>query len=110
MPTFTDVLGRCRVEVPPDLAADAEVPVTSEPQRQGDVIIVPQQAIPMHLPDPIAVPPEGIAIVRGEATGNTHMLHVDGAAHWWPHDATDPSDVLLGHLTVGDDATAWLIH
>ena len=53
-----------------------------------------------------AVPVEGVRVVRGEATGNAHILHADGPAMWAPS-----SDGLrLGVLHVPAGSVAWLIH
>lgn len=59
--------------VPPHLVADAEVPVLTGPQAQGDLLVFPQ--LP---PDDVEwepVPAAGTPLLRGEATDNTHWLH-----------------------------------
>lgn len=110
--TFRHVLGRLDITAPDEALADIEVPVLTGPQRQGDVGIFPRPPLGKAEPAGGEVPAEGLAIVRGEATGNTHILMPDHDSEiaWAPHDATDPSDVLLGILNVPDGATAWLIH
>lgn len=105
--TYQDTVGR-HVEVPPHLAADAEVPVLGQPQRQGDLLLVPTT------PDgdvegegwgPVG---DGVQLVVGEATGNTHWLH-----------AADPEVVcrrvddggqLVALVDVPDGSAAYVVH
>lgn len=76
--TFRDVLGRHNITVPDQTIAEITVPVLSGPQRQGDIAIFPREPLtPAERSMAVQVPPEGIAVVRGEATGNTHMLSAD---------------------------------
>jgi hypothetical protein len=70
--TFADALTKVGVTVPDHLIADAEVPVLSVPQAQGDLLIVPLLSSRAEL---AAVPDEGVQVVFGEATGNSHYLH-----------------------------------
>lgn len=67
--TFEQALAKVGVKVPEHLIADAEVPVLTGPQAQGDLMVVPVASIPVKT-DP--VPVEGIQVVFGEATG-THI-------------------------------------
>lgn len=103
MRTVTEVMASHGVEVPAHLAADAEIPVCSGLQRQGDVIVVPRRAGKTAGLTPI--PAEGVAVVRGEAGGNTHLLV--GAGRWAPN-TTDPG--IMGTLTVDDGQCAYLLH
>ena len=41
MTTFAQALDKIGVTLPDHLVADAEVPVITEPQAQGDLLIVP---------------------------------------------------------------------
>lgn len=112
MTTFSDLLTPHGIDIPADLAADAEVPVLTGPQRQGDVGIFPRPHLGVaerNAAQPI--PAGGIPVVRGEvATGaNTHLLLAEGPATWTPH-TPRPGDVLLGVLDVPAGATAFLIH
>lgn len=85
-----------------------EYPVCCGPQRQGDVIVWP------HRPGKnawtaVAIPAEGVAVVRGEVGGHTHLLQ--GAGVW----AANPSPVtstnlVLGVLTIPDGGVAFLGH
>ena len=106
MKTYEQVMGAHDVEIPAHLIADAEVPVLTGLQVQGDVAIVP------HRPGksgekPIEVPREGVPVVRGESGGNTHLLvAVDGPVLWSP--SSNP--MTLGQVTVPKGATAFMLH
>lgn len=103
--TYADILGRHDIEVPAHLEAQAEVPViTGRPQRQGDVWVRPTRP---GQTSARAVPPEGVAVVRGEAGGNTHLLVADGLVLWNP--AQGPGTA-LGFLVVPEGSTAFLLH
>lgn len=107
MRTLEEIMTKHDVEVPEQLLADAEVPMLDGPQRQGDVIVLPVAlARPGKVESPSAVPAEGVAVVRGENGGNTHLLVAEGPVVWAP--ATGTLD--LGTLTVPDGAAAWLLH
>lgn len=111
--TFADALGKHSVAIPEHLVADAEVPVLTGPQRQGDVAIIPRPALGAAESAQCAeVPAEGIAVVRGESTtgANSHILDaVDGPVFWRPAERTD-ADTLLGTLHVPEGSTATLTH
>lgn len=101
--TLTEVLSLADVHPPDPGLADLAVPVLTGPQRQGDIGIWPTwtgESIPAGTP----IPAEGVAVVAGEATGNTHILHGDGRFAR----VTDP--LILGYLVVPDGGEAWLIH
>ncbi len=103
--TYGDVLGRHAIEIPAHLAAQAEVPVLTGAQRQGDIIALPTRP---GADAGTPVPAEGVAVVRGEAGGNTHLLVADGAVTWR---ATSGDDRLeLGTVTVPPGGVAWLLH
>lgn len=110
MTTLTDILARHRITVPDDTIADLTIPVLAGPQRQGDVLIIPRPKLgAAELASMRPVPAEGVAVVRGEATGNTHLLSPDGTVMWSAAPAR-PGDLTLGVLHVADGSTAWLIH
>lgn len=71
--TYGQALARVGVTVPEHLAADAEVPVLTGPQAQGDLLVVPVPGATAPDWDPVG--PAGVQLIRGEATGNTHWLH-----------------------------------
>lgn len=108
MNTHAAILNRADITPPDELLAGIEVPVLTGPQRQGDVGVWPRPKLGKAEHDAMRpVPAEGVAVVRGEATGNTHLLMADGAVRWSP--ATG-DELTLGVLDVPADATAWLIH
>jgi hypothetical protein len=110
--TFESILTVYDVTIPEGLAADAEVPVLTGPQRQGDVAIFPRAPLGVaEVASAEPVPATGVAVVRGEAAtgGNTHWLHAEGPCTWTPAPARAGS-VLLGVLDVAKGATAYLIH
>lgn len=108
--TYAAILDRHSVEVPAHLAADAEVPVLVGLQRQGDIIVIPMRSARVAGQSP--VPAEGVAVVRGEAGGNTHLL-VGGDPEvtvlWASRQAT-AAHPDLGTLTVPDGGSAYLLH
>lgn len=107
--TFAEALGKHGITIPDHLVADAEVPVLTGHQAQGDVGIRPtgKPILTGHKP----VPREGVQVVRGEATGNTHWLDSDSGALWAFAPETDPSvSTLIGELIVPEGGTAYLTH
>jgi hypothetical protein len=103
--TLASAIDRFAVEVDEHLDRSVEIPVLTGPQRQGDIIILPRN-VPVAK---TAVPPAGVAVVRGENGGNTHLLLADGKVFYDPRQAS-ADDLWLGTLTVADDATAYLAH
>ena len=108
--TFASALALIGTTVPDHLMAEAEVPVLTGPQAQGDLLIVPCATPGGAEPEswrPVGA--AGIQVVRGEATGNTHWLHAgfdSPGVEWRP---------VAGHLTYGslrvpDGQSALLIH
>jgi len=106
MQSLSNLIDRHGVDVLEHLDRDELVPVSNGLQAQGDVMIVPTR--PSAKPG-LPVPAEGVAVVRGENGGNTHLLLADGPVAWAPADV-GPTDLVLGTLTVPDDATAWFAH
>ena len=106
--TYGEAIDRVGVALPGHLVADAEVPVLTDPQAQGDIGIIP--AALLGVTDrgatwqPIG---DGVQVVTGEATGNTHWLHTDHPGVQW---ARLDRDLLIGLVRVPDGAAAWLIH
>lgn len=70
--TYADALTKVGVTVPDHLIADAEVPVLTGVQGQGDLLIVPITSTNAEL---VPLPDSGVQVVFGEATGNSHFLH-----------------------------------
>lgn len=91
------------VEIPAHLEADAELPVLTGLQVQGDVAIVPTR--PSAKPGE-RVPPEGVAVVRGENGGHTHLL-VGENVEWASADSFGQT---LGVVTVPAGFAGFLLH
>ncbi|MEO3827669.1 hypothetical protein [Actinomadura sp. B10D3] len=92
------------------LAAELDIPTIAGLQHQGDVSVIPAAMAGDDFREPVSpVPAAGVAVVRGEAGGHTHLLLAAGDVR---HDAREgaPGDIALGSLVVGEGATAWLDH
>jgi hypothetical protein len=115
MHTFSSALSLVGVTVPDHLAADADVPILTGAQAQGDLIVIP-------VPEPTGLdwetlPSNGIQVVHGEAGGNTHWLHpgFDSPGVCWaptppPPRPTAQAGLALGHVRVPEGQSALLIH
>lgn len=118
--TYKSALGKIGVSIPAHLEADAEVPVLDEPQAQGDLLLVPLRLDPAEVPAGEAwspVPDSGIAVVRGEGTGNTHWLHRgfdSPGVLYAPQTATlhllSAAALVIGFVRVPEGQCAELIH
>lgn len=106
--TYQDAINRVGVSLPEHLVADAEVPILTGPQAQGDIGIIPAAMIGVTVSadtyEPVG---EGVQVVVGEATGNTHWLHSDHPSVAW---ARLDRDLVIGVVTIPEGATAYLIH
>ena len=103
--TLDSIMGKHRVEIPAHLEAQAEIPMVSgKPARQGDVMVIPMRAGKVAGAEP--VPPEGIAVVRGDG-GNTHLLVSLGGTVLWAPNKQQGAD--QGTLVIEDGGAA-LIH
>jgi hypothetical protein len=90
------------------LAAELDIPTIAGLQHQGDVSVIPAAMASDDVQHPMTpVPAAGVAVVRGEAGGHTHLLIASGDVRY---DAREGDDITLGTLEVGDGATAWLDH
>lgn len=108
MTTLQTILDRADITAADQALADIDVPVLTGLQRQGDVLIFPRPAIgAAEAAAMTPVPPAGVAVVRGEATGNSHLLYADGPVLW---DAPSSDMLRLGVLHVPTGSVAWLIH
>ena len=86
---------------------DVDVPViTGEPQHQGDLFIFPMRAGKAE--ELVKVGPKGVAVIRGEAGGNTHLLLAEGEVSYAP--TSQREGVRLGTLLVGEGSIAVLHH
>lgn len=89
------------------LDKSADIPVVSRIAAQGDVLIVRADDT---APATKAVTSAGYPVVKGENGGNTHALF--GPVFYDPSTSAgiDPSDLLLGVLTVPAGQQALLSH
>lgn len=110
MTTLSALIDRHGVDVLDHLDRNALVPVVSGLQCQGDVAVVPSAMLGRPVAEATtAVPATGVAVVRGESGGNTHLLLAEGDVRYNEFVQTS-SDLALGILTVADGATAYLAH
>jgi hypothetical protein len=101
--TQAEVLTRYDVEIPAHLRDDAEVPICTGLIRQGDCLLVPTRKGKVAGLEPI--PAEGIAVIRGEAGGNTHLLVGDGLyARRASRAGADQGTLVV------EKGPAWLLH
>lgn len=108
--TLESAVERFGVGVLDHLDMEVSIPVVDF-GRQGDVIVIPGRLILDELTYNAAtpVPSEGVAVVRSENGGNTHLLLADGDVRFDAREATT-SDLTLGVLTVAQGSTAYLAH
>ena len=103
--TFGDLLGRHDIQIPDHLIAQAEVPVLTGPQRQGDLFVRPVavgDGTGNGRWQPVG---DGVQVVHGEATGNTHWLH-GNTCRWLRLDQGQ----VVGLVQVPDGEAAYLVH
>lgn len=117
MHSYESALRLAGVSVPPHLVHDAEVPILTGPQAQGDLLVRPADA-------PVSgewtlVASDGIQVVHGEESGNTHWLHAgfDSPTVQWMRSTTavtteslTADSLVVGYLRVPDGQSALLIH
>jgi hypothetical protein len=106
MHTYRTALGLVGASVPAHLVADAEVPILTGPQAQGDLMVIPFPDVPAVSWEP--VPDDGVQLVRGEATGNTHWLHrgFDSPGVRW----AAQNGLTIAYVLVPKGQSAQLIH
>lgn len=104
LPTNAIILARHGYKLDEIEFPDLVIPVLSESQRQGDVLVL---KIDDGQPgQPIG---RGVEVVRSEVGANTHTLHGEGT--WLPNPAASDTAVLTkGWLAVPVGGEAWLIH
>jgi len=108
--TLETLVTRHGVDVLEHLDRQVSVPVVDGLQTQGDVIIIPWQMNGDVWIEPTTpVPAEGVAVVRGENGGNTHLLLAEGQVTFETRHA-GPTGLNLGALTVCEGAVAYLAH
>lgn len=105
MQTLEQLVGSFGIDVDQHLDREDIVPVVNGLQRQGDVIVIPTPDVKVQ--GGKQVPAQGVAVVRGENGGNTHLLLASGDVKY----AVVESDRLdIGTFTVAEGATAYLAH
>ncbi|GAA2210267.1 hypothetical protein GCM10009850_057260 [Nonomuraea monospora] len=104
MPTIEQAIAAFGIAVDDHLDRQAEIPILSGLQFQGDVAVVPARREPAAVP----IPKGGVPVVRGQAEANTHLLVATGRACFTPSER--PGGLVLGVLTVAEGATAYLAH
>lgn len=109
--TFAEALAKIGVTIPDHLIADAEVPVLTGPQPQGDLLIIPSEmeAFDTDGLEWQEVSRDGVQVVVGEATGNTHWLHrgFDSPGVQW---IRIDVELILAAVLVPEGQSAELIH
>jgi hypothetical protein len=110
--TLADAEQHFGVQVDGHHDRQADIPVLTGLQFQGDVAVIPTTDQTALAIPAASVPQAGVAVVRGENGGNTHLLLASGPCYWAPSatSGVDPSDLDLGTLTVPDGSTAYLAH
>lgn len=106
MHALSTLIDRHGITVEDHLDLDALVPVLTGLQRQGDVIVIPAADASATTP----VPSSGVAVVRGEAGGNTHTILADGPGVCCDTRQATARDLTLATLTVPEGSTAYLAH
>lgn len=104
MLTIDQAVQKYGIRVDADYIGDDPIPVLDGLQFQGDVAIIPAEG---RATTPI--PTEGVAVVRGENGGNTHLLLPSEGVTFDTAPASTTS-LALGLLTVATGATAYLAH
>ncbi len=106
MITLHEAISRYGVDVDPHHEREALIPIIGGLQAQGDVMVVPAA---LTLPTAtVLVPTAGIAVVKGESGGNTHLLLADGPVFF--ESIRGRSELTLGVVTVPVGSIAYLAH
>lgn len=110
--TYAEALSKIGVTIPGHLVADAEVPVLTGVQAQGDLIVIPASLDDFDTAKVMmtSVPDKGVQAVVGESTGNTHWLHrgMESPGVMWGR--VDGHELVIGVVHVPEGQTAELIH
>jgi hypothetical protein len=93
----------------PALARQLDIPVLAGLQHQGDLSVIPSSMASGYRSPRRGVPATGVAVLRGEAGGNTHLLLAAGPV-LFEHRVASATDLDLGWLHVPDGAEAYLDH
>jgi hypothetical protein len=115
MPALRELIGRYGVDVATHLDRDADIPVLTAPQIQGDVSIRPvrrprfwHRHLDRHWwPVERPIPPEGVAVITG-GEGHQHRLLPGPGRFDWVTVSSRP--LLIGILTVPAGCEQYLAH
>jgi hypothetical protein len=112
MPTLKSLTETRGFEILEHLEADAEIPVNSGIQFQGDVAIIPIAEITgsvNYRPSTLTmVPAQGVEVVQGINGGHTHLLVADPGTAFWTTKVTDSEGLAIGVLRC--DAPVHMLH
>ncbi|MFD3697733.1 hypothetical protein ACFWUZ_16530 [Streptomyces sp. NPDC058646] len=116
MMTLGELTERTGLDVLEHLARETAVPVVDGMQAQGDLLVVPMGMLGnvrlgmRWFPEArwLAVPPQGVELLRSTGGGNPHTLVADPGQCRWTSDVTDPTDLAIGVLEAA--AVVHLIH
>jgi hypothetical protein len=104
--TYAAAFARHNIDIPPHLDAQTIIPVLSDPQRQGDILALPETG-PSEGDD---VGAAGVQLVAGEHTGNTHWLDNDDPGRPVKFVRGPAGTTRLGTLCVPDGTAALITH
>lgn len=110
--TVSDAIELFGVDILDYLDRQAEIPVLTGPQCQGDVSICPMHLYGSKPSFGAAVPVtgSGIEVIRGGAMNNAHTLLTIADGVTWRPVAFSGEDVALGLLTVPEGAECFVAH
>lgn len=103
--TLATLIARHDINVHDHLDRDLTIPIHTGLQRQGDVLVLPDEKANATTP----VPKAGVPVVRGENGGNTHAIVAEGPVLCDLREAST-TDLTLALLTVPAGSIAWLAH
>jgi len=94
--TLGQLTSRHGFEVLEHLEAEAEVPVYSGLQAQGDLFIVPAPGDTVQHADNLRVPADGIPVIEAVGSGHEHRLFASqpGTAWWYQRGVSQDIGVL----------------
>jgi hypothetical protein len=112
--TLEQAISTFGVEVDEHHQRELEIPIIDGDQAQGDVMVLKADT-PAPTDEEIAanlVPQAGIAVVRGENGGNTHLLLASGTVAWFPSPTAGESvdDLVLGTAYIAEGSVGYLAH
>jgi hypothetical protein len=110
--TLATLSARTGISVLDHLERELTIPVTGQPQAQGDLIVIPAAHLTGVTIAPRAywrdVPATGIDVLRAATGANPHTLVADPGTCQWTTGIRDQTGLALGALTT--TAVAYLVH